>query len=690
MMPVFAEINLISLSPAPNYQLYNKNDYSVLVDGKLNDFPMWTKKESIGWRAAYRIAIELDIGNYKNIVKLGNPVEVSIHVPKGLYAGVKIPHRIDVYGGVDIGKYKHLAYLNLDGEGYADREHHWIKLQVPYIGRSMAIVIQSPGNSIFIDEISIRKLQQKQAPVIIDSSSVVGIDAVIRDAGFRVQEFYLNASNKKFEGTHRVKNRNPLLWECDVFDELTGDIPKQVVVGNPISLNIDIHPFNRHICFGFYSGGPKNELLEVSLEVDKGARLYSLKNVVAENAEVVPDAAIPIEISKSIEVRANSVNYFVLDFTKGEHGTVWLTYGDWTATVVVDSIGGTILSKSEVVEPLAFAWSYSHNLPVWNNKVDALNSLLTAGINVFTIHYYNTPIMPNRRRKDSGSTDRFKDDIRRYAGKGLMLVLSEVYSYYRQAQEADVPLAAISQLKVDYIKWLDFIVEGFEDEGVGYREWALYLVDEINPEKYAAYSDLIDWTIEHNENIQLYSNPSTTQRNYRALAELLEDNMRDIDIWQPRLEFAEKYHRLFERTQKRWMTYHNPTYPAKAANPLLHYRLPAIRSWLIGADGTGVWSFDDSGRSNSTWNDFGGKSAGYSTVYEYKHTVVPSRRWLAFAAGLNDIKYLLSLEKLGCDREKMIRMLSPVVRSKSTNTRAISLALLGVATNCMRDIHIGG
>ena len=92
---------------------------------------------------------------------------------------------------------------------------------------------------------------------------------------------------------------------------------------------------------------------------------------------------------------------------------------------------------------------------------------------------------------------------------------------------------------------------------------------------------------------------------------------------------------------KQWWIYDNPPAPAKKAEPNF-YRALALKSWAIGAQGTGFWSYSDTSKSTA-WDDFDGRRPDWAIVYEGKDQIISSRRWEAFAQGVADYDLLCNM-----------------------------------------------
>ncbi len=701
-----ADLELISLTPKPNYKPYDQQEYNALVDKATTTFPMWIRKGSIGWSHYDRVAIEVKLKDYDKL-KNASVAVIRLHMPMGLYAGIYLPERIDVYSGGSQSQYVHVGSIDVQRSQYEDLESHWIEIRTPFAGNQFAIVIQSPGHDIFLDEIEITPepsnnevwKAKPSPPDKFNIANEVGsassknenlnaitqslekaddINAVIQDAGHRLESFFLAKGAAKNQNTATETK----LVSCDPYREYRSDTDSKQNTSSSgleeISLNLPQGVF----CVAFFPKQGVTDRLSITSNTftPKNFVTYKLKDVVAANGEMVSDAAVPIDNWSDLEVSNDQANFFLFKYdASNDGGILHFQYGAWSKSVVI-SRPSKILPLN-YIKPTIVVWSYSQDKPIWNNKDAALTTLLDGGVNLFNIHYVNTPLMEYSQRKDPMALFRFRQDVEMFKNHGKLLIEPEVYNYYVKLEDNEAVRFNKLQLKQAYFNWLDDVVSELKKENVGYNNWALYLIDEVNAKKVAAFSELASWTREHNSKINLYINPSATKQDYSALAQALPDYLGKIEIWQPRLEFAETYPTLFSKMGVDRWTYHNPPYPAKAADPLLEYRLPAIRAWVIGSKGIGVWSFDDS-KGSSSWNDFDGTAADYSMVYEYGNTVIPSRRWLAFEAGAFDMSLLMTLEHQGCARSSMTQRISDLLSNKTIDSDLIDETLAAIIKDC--------
>lgn len=82
--------------------------------------------------------------------------------------------------------------------------------------------------------------------------------------------------------------------------------------------------------------------------------------------------------------------------------------------------------------------------------------------------------------------------------------------------------------------------------------------------------------------------------------------------------------------------------------PINFYREMGWRIYHYNLDGGGYWTavgYGDGRWGGNPWNDFDAKTASPVSIYNYAQEVVPSRRWLAFRAGIEDYCYIHLLKQ---------------------------------------------
>ncbi len=107
------------------------------------------------------------------------------------------------------------------------------------------------------------------------------------------------------------------------------------------------------------------------------------------------------------------------------------------------------------------------------------------------------------------------------------------------------------------------------------------------------------------------------------------------------------------------------TYQCDGPNKLLdvngYFRQYPWRGWFFGVTGLGIWSYNDI-RGGTGWSD--ADSGDFSMIYELRDApadittdpfepLIPSRRWQAFRAGIQDYLLLKMLERKGVPKSRL-------------------------------------
>src|SRR5262249_16101295 len=84
------------------------------------------------------------------------------------------------------------------------------------------------------------------------------------------------------------------------------------------------------------------------------------------------------------------------------------------------------------------------------------------------------------------------------------------------------------------------------------------------------------------------------------------------------------------------------------------------RAWVLGASGSGVWSYSDT-QGTSAWDDLDGRRGDWAAVYEAQGAVVSIRRWEAFREGLEDLALLTHVRDAHCLSDTEIAQLRDAI-----------------------------
>src|ERR1051325_2293200 len=134
---------VIGFSQPPNYAACtDDDDIRQLTDGKLAAFPIWTKKEAVGWAALTPIAIQLRLPDGRS-VHSPQAGMLRLHSAKGLSAGVDVPRRVDVYTRDSADKLRLVGSLLPDSVKLIDKNAHWLDVSISAATDTLIFVLHA-------------------------------------------------------------------------------------------------------------------------------------------------------------------------------------------------------------------------------------------------------------------------------------------------------------------------------------------------------------------------------------------------------------------------------------------------------------------------------------------------------------------------------------------------------------------
>ena len=642
-------LTVLNLSPAPNYhRCTDPQDPIQLTDGRTEEFPIWIHSGCVGWQGNSSAKILLQVGNSSLSQALSGAI--FLHTAKGTYADVEVPGRVDVYTQESSGEFYHVAGLTLFADLFADRNNHWIRINVDHILPRILVIVRASGPYIFLDEIR----WESAPPALPKIHNLIGdVNDCDEDSLARFRQSLAakrTAPPEIVQGWVQAFGEEKMVsWIVDnPFEPLPSFPTAEDIKKAQAQLSLFGHQSElESACFGFLNTGVPNRLVTVSIQgegsINSWINVREVRPIVAANTSVVYDPLLPLENNNSLIAPARQAGYLWLtvDFRLAPPGrhqlSIVLRESEHGLTrsipVRVEVLPDTL---SMIRRPSAITWGYVQNLPIWIDPRKALDDLLEHGVNVFVIHPSSIPRPSLDGSWDSTRSQKLASDVALFRGKGLILLClgwaqGGFPSWLDPLHGVNIPgqKAAIQS-------WARQLLSFLEGLGVKPEDWALYPVDEIRDADLEYMRELATWIKEEDPNIQLYS--TTLTSNLESLAHL-------IDIWQPMLQAADGPRAsFFARLSQPWWVYNVPGSPAKAASPWQEYRLLAWKAWAAGAKGIGFWSYSDTS-GTTAWDDFDGRRPDYAVVYEGADGPISSRRWEAFREGVEDFQLLEAVQQ---------------------------------------------
>ncbi len=647
-------VQVREMSSQPNYATTTDRGDSVqLTDGAITNFPMWAKREAVGWTATSPVTISLDLHHGQARPHESHTGTLRIHTAKGLYAGVDVPHQIDVYSADAAGRHVKVGSLSPNTQQLADKTHHWLTVPVSYATDTLLIVLHARGQFLFLDEVI---WQENEASGSLPKDRPVGSKTqALTDSIDGLRANLLSRAVTQNAVSPAPSSETELLWWAqDPWGHLPLDIPAKERDTLPKRFMVEgFQGEQESICLGlrtWVSGSPSPVVLNVTGLPAESVRLYTVIPIVAANGQVVYDPLEPLGPERTVALRTDKSSYAWISF---DLRTIPVGSHTFTVSMLgpngqeIATATGELLVRAAlplVRKPAAVNWAYINDNPIWRNPDVAFQDLLAHGINVFVLHPRTIPGVGLDGMWSAEHATAFNKFLTLARGKGTLLL-------YLGWDISKNPLGVSTQhpnltydAKRRLIDWVEKMSAYLEHNGFSKNEWAIYPVDEPRGANITFLETVAHAIKSVDPAIRLYADPTSGKSGRTSIDDLQRLNNL-VDIWQPNLIFLrEQAHTFFPQLNKPWWVYGNPNSPAKLGSPLHQYRFLAWWGWMFGASGVGFWSYSDTNGS-SAWNDLDGKYPDWAVVYEAESRIVSSRRWEAFREGLEDYSLLSAVDR---------------------------------------------
>ncbi|MGC4097164.1 MAG: hypothetical protein QM706_08610 [Nitrospira sp.] len=651
-------LTVTGFSHPPNYALTTDlNDTQQLTDGRLASFPIWSKKESVGWAFTTPIAIELRLlstGAAQN-PKSGT---LRLHSAKGLYAGVDVPRLADVYARSNDGKLRLVGSASPNSGNLKDKNVHWLDIEIQSTTESLLLVLHASGDYLFLDEIEWRASGPGRLPV--NPSNLSSVRTVLEDSTRRAVGALEKAAASDLQAA-AISLPIPALhiWSQDPWKEINLTDAPRLMTKRPSLIEIRGYSGEHEsICLGIV-GGNEAAINGLRAQVDglstQAVKLYEVKPVIASNGKRVYDPLVPLDENGTFSVRSGVPVYLWIDFDLAALGAGQHRFDvTFTSRGQVQKVPGVVSVNAyagQGIERLhAVNWAYLSDKPVFHNKTAAVEDLVRHGIDTFVAHPAGIPGMTLDGSWPIDQDSNFSETVELAKRHGILLL-------YMGWSEAKNPLGFSTKApilnsvaKERLLGWVKKMSAYLSERGLPPDRWAFYPVDEPNRDGLLLVRAVAQVIKEWNPAVRVYADPSVHASPPLETADL-QDAQSLVDHWQPNLLAVRgRMGEFFKALKKDWWIYGNPKSPAKVGSPLRDYRMLAWWAWYYGARGVGFWSYSDTGGS-SAWEDVDGRRPDWAVVYETSQGIVSSRRWEAFREGLEDY-VLLS----GANRPDVLRV----------------------------------
>jgi len=640
-------------SHAPNYALCTDNgDAQQLTDGILAAYPIWMKKEAVGWAARTPIAIRLRLTDGSS-VQSPRSGTLRLHSAKGLSAGVDVPRRIDIYTRDNQDKLRLVGSLDPAPAMLRDKSAHWLDIDVQAASGTLVLVLHASGDYLFLDEVEWRPSGIAHLPANAPITS--NVRTALEDSARQLSDALVQAAETEAaRAALPLANEAMHVWIQDPWREIEpARAREQLSTQVPL---VDIQGYageHESACLGIAvgkevaAGGLKVTVSGLSTE---SVTLFEVRPVAAANGKRVYDPLVPLRKGIPLTVKPDIPIYIWLDadlavLGPGTHRfEVRLESRNHVLTVpamaTIAPYSGEGSTRLHAVN-----WAYLSDMPIFRNRDAAVRDLVLHGIDIFVAHPSEIPGLALDGNWVVTQTTQFVHTVELARQHGLLLLFlgwnaeKNPLGFTSKVQTLD------PAMRERLTTWVGKISAYLASQGLPLDRWALYPVDEPNQDSLQLVKAIAGAVKQLNPSIKIYTDPSVY-----ATPPLNMSHLRDmetlVDYWQPNLLAVRgPLGVFFTGLQKEWWIYGNPKSPAKLGSPLHDYRFLAWWAWQYRASGVGFWSYSDTNGS-SAWDDLDSRRPDWAVVYESDTGVVSSRRWEAFREGLEDYVLLSALDRV--------------------------------------------
>jgi hypothetical protein len=627
-------IEITKLTPTPNYYLTkNTDDLKELTDGLVYLHPAWKRTGSVGWKDASSIKLDIYLPHADKVVCQSGVLK--IYSGKNDRSGVALPRRIDIYE-----QEVHLKEVVIDNDRYEDDQAHIISTELEGVKNQLTLVIHSNGRFLMLDEVA-----WEPGPQCLAANETAGktktLD-VMADSKRRLIEGIEKSAAKSLTGKSHF-----IVWFADPWGRLPVNAPE--MQGLPAEISQTVSGLSGSklvfvigISGGCYSRQNYHINQKVTPELEGKFLAFQIQKVLTFDGSTVYDPLVPLK-NNTLPCSLESATYlwFSIDLTgvqaKSNHVMLDITTENGENRHVRVNFRTSQRVQTETCKLYSVNWAYPQDKPIWSSKTANYQDLIDHGINVFVV----PPSLLSLPQSDKPGGLKLREIVDQMNAvlsknaKAEFLFFMAVDRWQEEIKNMDD-----NKRRLSLKHWIQQLDTALGENGFRRNQWALYPVDEPVAEK----MESLIWSAKIikavNKQLRVYANPIAVSKNSVTIWQLIQLEPL-VDILQPSFRLVAEQKSFFINLNKPWWIYDNPPAPVKSAEPNF-YRALALKSWALGAQGTGFWSYSDTSKS-SAWDDFDGRRPDWAIVYEGKDQVVSSRRWEAFAQGIADYDLLCNM-----------------------------------------------
>lgn len=685
-----------TFEPVARYDLTrDEGDATQLTDGRYASGHFWTSRDAVGWVESGPIRIEIDLGTVRSIT------DICFNTARGNNAGVSFPERVDILVSSDRKQYIALgdAYQGKPHEDGGYRVQKFCAAHLAAAGRYVLLVVQPRGRFTFMDEIEVLggegTANNVRSPLtLIKRENITDFLKASHALGHRKEALArLSArmlANPRPEMQHRIKAFVSRLSQASVADEdALETLQDELLALHRLALSgnfrepLIVWRKSPWAAFSQIDSPTPDTLVKGELDFDlmrRGSTSNAfvltnnsdqLQNIrIAVAMEGLADAVPQIEVREVVPVVAANhetigdalrlLENGEVSIKPGESRQIWLTLlagaaasGDYAGKASVGFIQDNLPAKNfslrVKVWPAAFpeqqhvsvnTWPYLNWRPIEKFPAQAARDLFVHHANVVVLHPAQIP-WPNFRAGGAGDADYTgTDEVLSYNRGGRRLFFLGFNDKERRTFGGRYEFMSATW-KLVFKKWVKEWVVHLKAQGLGYRDFAFYPVDEPENSELVGYLiDTANLIKEADPNIQVF----TTMGKPLASMDLYRLS-RVVDIFQMDIRTYSSLQKTVLAGLGKEIWSYTALGGGKQAEPLGYYRMQAWKAFSNGLTGIGFWAYADTGPSGTAWDDFDGTRPDYSVVYEGISGIVSSKRWEAWREGVEDYELLALARK---------------------------------------------
>lgn len=695
-----------TFEPAARYDLTrDAGDATQLTDGHYARGHFWASRDAVGWVKSGLILIEIDLGAVQSIN------QICFNTARGKDAGVSFPEvdvliSLDrkQYGALGD------AYQSEPHEDGGYLVQKFCTTDLAAVGRYVVLAVQPRGAFTFLDEIEVLGGDDGVANNVYSPASLIKRedigDALKARSGLGHRKESLarlaarlraNPASARTEVQHQIKSFASKLGrekvsEPDALEKLQDELfaLHRLALSDNFQEPLIVWRKNPWAAFSQIDSPTSDTLINGGLDFELMCRGSASNAFVLTNNSDLPqrftvdvtleglaDATPEIGVREVVQVVAAN-HEMIGDALKplgdgdvtlkpGESKQIWLTAlagaaapGEYVGKVSVVSIQESLPTPEILLRVKVWSaafperqhvfvntWPYSNGRAIEKVTELAMRDLIAHHANVIVLHPSQIPF-PSFRASVAGEVDYTKADevLSQYKGAQKRLFFLEFNDEKLRTFDGKYEFMS-GPWKLVFKKWVKDWAAHLKAQGLAYRDFAFYPVDEPrNDDEVAILLETAKLIKEVDSRLEIY----TTLGKLSSFDVMQAKN--NVDIFQVLLsDLTDARVKVLKSLDKEIWTY-TAEGGGKSASPIGYYRSQAWTSFQGGAGGIGFWAYADIGWSGTAWDDFDGKRPDFSVIYEGSNGPLSSKRWEAWREGVEDYELLvMARQKLKTGKE---------------------------------------